>query len=149
MAEITKHEHVVPRGDEWAVTPAGAERATKKFPTRKEALKYAKDLATKHQVCMVVHDEEGKFEEFDCEPDVGNQHVVRKGENWGVVEEGGRRVVDTFPTRSEALSHAYQIAAKHKVCMLVHDDEGKFHSEICPPEGKPGIIEVIKTKMGM
>jgi len=149
MAEITKHEHVVPRGeDDWAVIPAGGERASRRFTTRKEALTYAKDLATKHNVCMVVHDEEGKFEEFDCDPIVRNQHVVRKGDNWGVVEAGGKNVADIFPSRSEALSYAYHMAAKHKVCMLVHDNEGKFHSEVCPPEGKPGIVEVVKTKMG-
>jgi len=125
MAEITKHEHVVLRGDdEWAVIPAGGERASKKFPMRKDAIEYAKDLATKHNVCMVVHDEEGKFEEFDCEPNVRNQHVIRKGENWGVVEEGGKKVANIFSTRREALSFAYHIAAKNGVCMLVHDNEG-------------------------
>jgi hypothetical protein len=57
-------------------------------------------MATKHQVCMVVHGEEGKFEEFDCNPEIRNQHVVRKGENCGLWKKSG----GYFPSRSEAPS---------------------------------------------
>ena len=65
--EITKHEHVVPREKErWAVKVADGERASKVFENRKDAIEYAKELAKKHNVCMVVHDESGKFKDFKC-----------------------------------------------------------------------------------
>lgn len=73
--KITKHQHVVPRQEGWAVKVADGERASKVFQDRNEAIEYAKNLSRKHNVCMVVHDESSKFKEFQCNPE-----LLEKGE---------------------------------------------------------------------
>ena len=89
MTKKKKDEHIVQKKDGWAVRAASSERSTKIFPTRVEAIDFAKELAKKHNVCMVVHDEKGKFEEFDCKPEFKNKHVVKKERGWAVISEGG------------------------------------------------------------
>ena len=94
---MREDEHIVPRKDySWGVKVAGGERASKIFRTRIEAIDYARELSIKHNVCMVVHDEEGKFEEFDCKPEFKNRHVVKKIEGWSVIAEGGTEVERIF-----------------------------------------------------
>jgi len=177
--EITKHQHVVPREDGWAVKVADGEKATKLFDSKEDAIEYAKDLAKKHNVCMVVHDEKAKFEEFDCNPEllmpvmdkeecvpagykekmdsnedemctpktfneritVPDQHVIKKANEWAVVTEG-EKVAKTFPNKASAMAFAYKTAAESDSCMLVHYEDGKFKSIVCPPWGNPGILEV-------
>jgi len=63
LAKEKKNEHIFHRENGWAVKAAGSERPSSIFETRGEAVDYARELAKKHNVCMVVHDEEGKFEE--------------------------------------------------------------------------------------
>ena len=147
---MREDEHIVPRKDySWGVKVAGGERASKIFRTRIEAIDYARELSIKHNVCMVVHDEEGKFEEFDCKPEFKNRHVVKKVEGWSVIAEGGTEVERIFDRKGAAMAYAYNLATKHDVCMLVHNKEGKIESKTCPPDGHPGILEIfrIKTKI--
>ena len=146
---MKENEHVVPREEGWGVKVAGGERASKIFPTRIEAINYAKELAQKHKVCMVIHDEEGKFEEFDCDPEMKNKHVVKKTQGWGVITEGGHEVERIFENKGSAMAYAYDMATKNNTCMLVHDKEGKFQSVTCPPDGHPGIIEIMRMKLKM
>ena len=40
-----KSRHVVPRGNKWAVRKAGAERVTRRFDTRQEAIEAARRIA--------------------------------------------------------------------------------------------------------
>jgi len=177
--EITKHQHVVPREDGWAVKVADGEKATKLFEDREDAIEFAKELAKKHNVCMVIHDENAKFEEFDCNPElsaepemekeecapagyheeesemcipkkynerlsVNDQHVIKKGNEWAVVTEG-ENVAKTFPNKAYAMAYAYQTAAKNDSCMLTHYEDGDFKSIVCPPDGDPAILEIVRT----
>ena len=147
MSEIEGHQHITPRGGEgWAVKAAGSERASKIFSTRVEAIDYAREIAIKHNVCMVVHDEEGRFEDFECKPEFRDKHVVKKTPGWAVIAEGGEEVSRIFKTKGSAMAYAYDMATKHNVCMLTHDKEGKFQSVTCPPDGHPGILEIFRMK---
>ena len=40
-----KSQHVVPRGNKWAVRKAGAERVTRRFDTQQEAIEAARRIA--------------------------------------------------------------------------------------------------------
>ena len=86
MAKKKKDEHIVQKKDGWAVRAAGSERSTKIFSTRAEAIDFGKDLAKKHNVCMVVHDENGKFEEFDCKP-ISVLFACSVGMSWRMLGE--------------------------------------------------------------
>jgi hypothetical protein len=137
-----KHEHIVHRKEGWAVRSAGSERPSSIFTTRAEAIDYARELAIKHNVCMVVHDEDGKFKEFNCKPEFKNRHVVKKGAGWAVIAEGGSEVEQIFETKGAAMAYAYELAEKHNVCALIHSKDGKIESKDCSPEDHPGILEV-------
>jgi len=149
LTKVKKHEHVVPREEGWAVRAAGSERPSSIFQTRAEAIDYAKELAQKHNVCMVVHDDEGKFKEFDCKPEFKNRHVVKDAQGWAVIAEGGSEVERIFETKGAAMAYAYELAAKHNVCTLVHSKDGKIESKECSPEDHPGILEVFYTNLKM
>ena len=47
------------------------------------------------------------------------------------------------------MAHAYDIATKHDVCMLVHDKDGKFKSVTCSPNRSPGILQIVRMKMDL
>ena len=142
-------QHIAPNKEMWGVKPVGGKRASKKFKTRGEAVEYAKELAVKHNVCMVVHDKDGKFERFDCKPEIKNQHVVEKDGSWAVIAEGGKEISKIFSNKGSAMAHAYDIASKHDVCMLVHGDDGKFKSVACSPNRSPGILQIVRMKMDL
>ncbi|MEA4115524.1 DUF2188 domain-containing protein [Mycoplasma sp. 744] len=57
-----KNYHVTPKkgSDEWQVKGSGNERATKLFPTQKEAIAYARSLAEKRSGTVYVHGENGR-----------------------------------------------------------------------------------------
>lgn len=141
-----KDFHVVPEKGEWGVELAGGLVEPELFKTKGEALEYAREIAEEQRVCMIVHDDEGKFSEFDHNPRVREQHVVHKGHHWGVIAAGGKDVSGVFPTKGAAMAHAYQIASEHNVCMLVHDKHGKFKSVECPADGHPGILQILRMK---
>lgn len=57
--------HVVPREKGWAVKREGAERASKLTSTKKEAEKYAKDIAKEENGEVVIHGTDNKIQDSD------------------------------------------------------------------------------------
>lgn len=147
MSDKLDNKHVVPRKEGWGVIDADGKKASKVFPTKSEALAYAKDLAKRHNVFMVVHDEDGKFSKFDRNPEVKDQHVVFKDKKWAVLEEGGEVITKAFDNKGQAMAFAYDLATKHNVCMLVHGKDGQFDSVSCSPDSSPGILQVVRMKL--
>ncbi|RYJ45448.1 DUF2188 domain-containing protein [Flavobacterium beibuense] len=58
-----KNQHVVPKGDDWAVRGAGNEKVTKIVSTQKEAIKIARDIAINQGSEMFIHGENGQIRE--------------------------------------------------------------------------------------
>jgi len=58
---MAKNQHVIPKGDKWAVKGAGNQRATKITETKAEALKAARDIARRQGSDVVVHGRDGKI----------------------------------------------------------------------------------------
>ncbi len=58
-----KNQHVVPKGDNWAVRGAGNEKVTKIVSTQKEAIKIARDIAINQGSEMFIHGENGQIRE--------------------------------------------------------------------------------------
>lgn len=56
-------QHVVPRGDQWAVLPQGAEKATKLFETKQDAFEAARETARANDTMLVVHRQDGTVQE--------------------------------------------------------------------------------------
>ena len=125
-----ENHHVTPRKDTWAVVKEGKNKATRLFKTKGEAIAYAENLSKNNNSCMVIHKNNGKFEEVDCNFEIKNQHVVPHNVNWAVVTEK-RRVARVFKDRSAALRHAYKTASQNNVCMVTHDSNGKFLNHHC------------------
>jgi hypothetical protein len=137
-------QHVVRREEGWGVKKEGGERASRIFATKRQAMEYARELTGKHGVCMVVHDSEGRFKEFDCAPSMGNSHVVPKDEHWGVLEAGGK-LLKTFDNKDDAIEHAYSLAKSRQVCMVVHNKDGSIDSKECLPHRSAGSYETKKS----
>ncbi len=57
--------HVVPSEGGWTVRREGAIRATKRFDTQADALKWARQSAAKEQTDLVVHGRDGKIRSKD------------------------------------------------------------------------------------
>jgi len=140
------NKHVVPREDGWGVIDRNGLRASRVFKTKPEAKMYAKDLAKRHNVGLIVHDDEGKFDKFDFKPNVNDLHVIFKDKIWAVKEEGNDKVIKTFENKGSAMEYAYDLSKKHSVCMLIHDKEGKFESVTCSPNNTPSMLEVMRMK---
>lgn len=58
-----KNQHVVPKGDDWAVRGAGNEKVTKIVSTQKEAIKIARNIAINQRSEMFIHGENGQIRE--------------------------------------------------------------------------------------
>jgi len=144
-----KDKHVVPRENGWDVKTAGKKKASRVFSNRGEALDYAHHIATKHQACMVIHDDQGKFENRECNLEHTNQHVVPDEEGWIVIDAKNRMKEEFFDNKRKAKAYAYQKAKENKVCVMVHKQDGKFEKMKCPSEGKEGVIEFFKNEKGI
>lgn len=59
----SQNQHVVPRGDKWAVLRAGATRVSASFPTQKEAIARARDLARQAGAVLYIHGQDGRIRE--------------------------------------------------------------------------------------
>jgi len=57
--------HVVPRGDEWAVSREGADRASSLHPTQGKAIDAGRELAQRHQAELVIHRPDGRIRDSD------------------------------------------------------------------------------------
>jgi len=58
-----ENQHVLPRGNDWIVKRAGAERATQIFDTQKEATVYAKSIAQNQGTAVFVHGMDGRIKD--------------------------------------------------------------------------------------
>lgn len=58
-----KNQHVVPRGNDWAVQGAGNEKATRIVSTQAEAIKIAKEIAINQRSEMFIHRPNGQIRE--------------------------------------------------------------------------------------
>jgi hypothetical protein len=56
-----KNQHVVPRGDKWAVQSAGGDRATKIVDTQREAINIATGIAQNQGSELIVHRQDGRI----------------------------------------------------------------------------------------
>lgn len=71
-----KNQHVVPKGDGWAVKGAGNDRATKNFDRQSDAIDFARDVARNQQSELFVHRKDGRIRERDS---YGNDPHPPKG----------------------------------------------------------------------
>lgn len=62
---MSKNQHVVPKGGQWAVKGAGNERATKVVETQKEAIKIAREIAINQQSELIIHKKDGTIRNKD------------------------------------------------------------------------------------
>lgn len=58
-----KNQHIVPKGNNWAVRGAGNEKVTKITPTQKEAIKTARNIAINQGSEMFIHGKNGQIRE--------------------------------------------------------------------------------------
>lgn len=56
-----KNQHVVPRGDKWAVRGAGNEKVTSIHPTQSDAEQAARDIAINQRSEVVIHRPDGRI----------------------------------------------------------------------------------------
>ncbi len=68
--------HVTPKGDEWQVKKGGAERASKLFPTQKEAIGYGREKAKSEQSEFFIHNSQGIIRKRDS---YGNDDFPPRG----------------------------------------------------------------------
>lgn len=55
--------HVVPDGSRWAVKMAGVRKATASMPSKSEAVRAARKLASKDRMMLVIHGRDGRIQE--------------------------------------------------------------------------------------
>ncbi len=58
-----KNQHVVPRGNQWAVKGEGNERNTYITPTQSQAIDLARSIAENQQSELFVHNRHGQIRE--------------------------------------------------------------------------------------
>lgn len=56
-----KSQHVVPRGNNWAVVGAGNSKATAILNTQRDAIERAKEIATNKKTEVVIHRPNGQI----------------------------------------------------------------------------------------
>ncbi|AXB01412.1 DUF2188 domain-containing protein [Aeromonas caviae] len=71
-----KNQHVVPRGDQWAVRGAGNSKDTSHHSTQKEAFEAAREIARNQRSEVLVHNEKGQIREKNS---YGNDPYPPKG----------------------------------------------------------------------
>jgi len=60
-----KNQHVVKKGNKWAVKGAGNQKATKIVRTQKQAIEFAKEIAKNQKSEVVIHGRNGKIRDKD------------------------------------------------------------------------------------
>ena len=60
-----KNQHVVRRGDQWAVRGENNDRDTSHHPTQGDAIDAAKDIAQNQRSEVVIHNMRGKIRDRD------------------------------------------------------------------------------------
>lgn len=71
-----KNQHVVPRGDDWAVRGAGNERITSIHPTQSDAERAAREIAINQRSEVVIHRPDGRIRDKNS---YGNDPFPPKG----------------------------------------------------------------------
>ncbi len=71
-----KNQHVVPRGDNWAIKGEGNGKATSIHNTQREAIKQARNIAQNQKAELFIHGENGKIRERNS---YGNDPFPPKG----------------------------------------------------------------------
>ena len=70
-----------------------------------------------------------------------NQHIVPKGDRWGVMGAGNSRCTSVHDTQKEAIEAGRTIARKQQSELLIHGANGKireknsYGNDPFPPEG--------------
>ena len=70
------NQHVVPRGDGWAVQGAGNSRATRLTNTQQQAIRVARGIAQNQQSELIIHGQNGRINRRDS---YGNDPHPPKG----------------------------------------------------------------------
>lgn len=60
-----RNQHVIPRGDQWAVRGAGARRDTELFDRKQDAVDQARGISQNQQTELVVHGQNGRIQYKD------------------------------------------------------------------------------------
>lgn len=60
---MAKNQHVVPRGEQWAIRGAGNTRDTRLFGTQSEAIAHGRRIARKQGSELVIHGVDGRIRE--------------------------------------------------------------------------------------
>lgn len=71
-----RNQHVTPRGDQWTVTGAGSERATRIVDTQREAINIARTIAENQRTELIIHGQNGRIRERDSH---GNDSFPPRG----------------------------------------------------------------------
>jgi hypothetical protein len=71
-----RNQHVVPRGNDWAVRGAGAGRATSVHNTQQAAIDSARGIARNQRTELFIHGRNGQIRERDS---YGNDPFPPKG----------------------------------------------------------------------
>jgi hypothetical protein len=59
---------------------------------------------------------------------MGNQHVIRRDQDWGVRGEGNTRDTSRHPTQAEAIDAAREIAQNQNSELIIHGRDGKIRA---------------------
>lgn len=59
-------QHVIPKSGNWGVQRADSPRASRVFPTKKEAIEYGRNIAINQKTELIVHGETGAIKSVDC-----------------------------------------------------------------------------------
>ena len=69
-----------------------------------------------------------------------NQHVVQRPNGWAVLGEGNERDTAVYPTQSEAVERAQEIARNQGSEVIIHGrygrirDKDSYGNDPCPPK---------------
>lgn len=69
------------------------------------------------------------------------QHVVPRGDGWGVLKAGSARASGVFKTQQEAITRATEIAKNQGTELYIHGRDGRirerssYRSDPYPPKG--------------
>lgn len=70
-----KIQHITKKNGDWRVIGEGNSRATKKFDTQKDAIKYGRKIAINQQTELVIHRPNGQIRDKDS---YGNDPIPPK-----------------------------------------------------------------------
>ncbi len=71
-----------------------------------------------------------------------NIHVVKRGDQWGTLREGGQRVSSRYDTQAEAIKAGRDMAREEKGELLIHGRDNQirardsYGNDPCPPKDK-------------